>query len=134
TLPPMALPTAVIVRFWPLSLAGPLLSLPRRVANGIVTCVSSGLLARLSLTTVGASFTSQIVNLAFAVLVLGSATPLFVPSSCSVYWKQAGPLYSAVRANPTRRSYDLTLPPMALPTAVIVRFWPLSLAGPLLSL
>ena len=80
-----ALPTEVMVRVWPLSLAGPRLSLPSSVEARMVRApLSSTTLLSVSALAVGASFTSVIVKLAVAVLVSGSARPFVVPLSVTV--------------------------------------------------
>src|SRR3989442_500587 len=94
TVPPTGLLTVLTVRVWPLSLAGPFESLLSSVLNWIVRGPeSSATLESTSFTAVGASFTSVMLKLAVALpLVFGSATPLVVPLSSTVYWKLAGPL------------------------------------------
>ena len=72
--------TAVTVRVWPDSLAGPVLSLARTL---VVTEPSSATVA-VSLTASGVSLTSVTVTLTVAVSLLGSATPLVVPLSVIV--------------------------------------------------
>ena len=57
-----------------------------------------------------------------------------MPSSRIVYWNEAWPLKFAADVNNTLVPDRLTVPPTALPTAVIVSAWPASSAGPAESL
>src|SRR5688500_14357178 len=93
TVPPTGLPTVLTIRLWPLSLDGPLESFAVNVANGIVRGPEfTDTFEIVSLTAVGASFTSVIVKLTVAVSLFGSGRPLVVPLSVTRYWKLAGPL------------------------------------------
>src|SRR2546423_5736127 len=136
TSPPTALLTVLTISVWPLSLAGPFESFAVKAANGIVRSPESSLTsANSSFAAAGASFTSVIVKLAVAgPLVFGSAAPLVVPLSSTVYWKLATPLKSAVGVNTTLPLTMLTVPPTALLTVLTIRLWPVSLAGPFESL
>jgi hypothetical protein len=65
-----------------------------------------------------------------AVASFGSATPLLVPSSRSVYVKLAVPLKFGSGVNETVPAASDTTPFTAPPTPVTVRVCPLSSAGP----
>ena len=85
TVPPTAFVTLVMVSVWPLSLAGPVLSLPSSVANGLVRVPeSSATLDSASSVAVGASLTSVMVKLKLAVALDGALTPAVVPLSWTV--------------------------------------------------
>src|SRR5438445_4305317 len=93
TVPPTGLLTVLIIRVWPLSLAGPGESLAVKVDARIVRGPeSSATLESVSFTAVGGWFTSVTVKLTVAVSLFGSGTPLVVPLSVTVYWKLAAPL------------------------------------------
>src|SRR5436190_130226 len=97
TVPPTALLTVLMLRVWPLSLAGPFESFAVKVEAGIVTGPeSSATLDRVSLLAVGASFTSVIVKLAVAVSLFRSCAAFLVVLSAIAYWKLAAPLKLAV--------------------------------------
>ena len=83
--PPTTLLTPVTVRVWPLSFAGPVLSLPVRVEPRMVRWpLSSATALSASFAALGASLTSVTVNEAVAVAVRGAGAPLVVPLSVTV--------------------------------------------------
>src|SRR5882762_5629695 len=104
----------------------------REITSPEVVCVFALVVAFV---TDGVSATGLMLKLTVAVpLVFGSATPLVVPLSSTVYWKLAAPLKSAVGVKSTLPPTMLTVPPTALLTVLTIRVWLLSLAGPFESL
>src|SRR5439155_1332153 len=95
-----------------------------------VVCVSSLVVA---LVTDGVSATGVTLKLTVAVLLFGSGEPLVVPLSVMVYWKLAAPLKFAAVLYSTFVAPQLTLPPPALPTSVLLFVLPLT-SVPVMSL